>query len=110
MAANINTLQFQIIGGGSIKSWGEEGVRRGGGGGEEGVRGPTDNLNINKRDGPNKRGSLKNVFRQKWQHVISNYGCPRQLLIVEKHQYNFSWSLRLYIKQNRTFLIANLQH
>ena len=33
-----------------------------------------------------------------------------QLLIVEKHQYNFSCSLHLYIKQNETFLIANLSN
>ena len=55
--------------------------------------------------GPNKRGGLKNVLGQTWQSVITNYGCPKQLLMVEKHQYNFSCSLHLYIKQNRTFLI-----
>ena len=32
------------------------------------------------------------------------------LYIVEKHQYNFSCSLHLYIKQNRTFLITNLSN
>ena len=32
------------------------------------------------------------------------------LNIVEKHQYNFSCSLHLYIKQNRTFLITNLSN
>ena len=40
--------------------------------------GPTDNLNINKRGGPNKRVGLKNVLSQKWQPVITNYGCPKQ--------------------------------
>ena len=57
---------------------------------------------------PNKRGGLKNIFGQKWQPVITKYGCPKQLLIVEKHQYNFSCSLHLYIKQSRTFPITNL--
>ena len=52
------------------------------------------------------RGS-ENVLGQKWQLVITNYGFPKQLLIVEKHQYNFLCSLYLYIKQNRTFLITN---
>ena len=42
--------------------------------------------------------------------VIINYGCPKQLLIVEKHQYNFSCSLHLYKKQNKTFLITNLSN
>ena len=44
---------------------------KGGGGG------PTDNLNINKREGAIKRGGgvLKNVLGQKWQPVITNYGC-----------------------------------
>ena len=60
--------------------------------------------------GPNKRESLKNVIDQKWQPVITNYMCPKQLLIVEKHQYNFSCSLHLYIKQNKTFLITNLSN
>ena len=47
---------------------------KGGGGG-----GPTDNLNINKREGAIKRGGgLKNVLGQKWQPVITNYGCPKQ--------------------------------
>ena len=57
-------------------------------------------------------GSLENVLVQKCQTepVITNYGCPKQLLIVEKHQYNFSCSLHLYIKQNRTFLITNLSN
>ena len=36
-------------------------------------RGPTDNLNINKQECPNKRGGLKIVFSQKWQLVIINY-------------------------------------
>ena len=36
--------------------------------------------------------------------------CPIQLLIVEKHQYIFSCSRHLYIKQNRTFLITNLSN
>ena len=49
-------------------------------------------------------------FNQKWQSVNANYGCPKQLLIVEKHKYNFSCSLNLYIKQNRTFLITNLSN
>ena len=57
-----------------------------------------------------KGGSLKNVIVQKWQPVITHYGFPKQLLIVEKHQYNFSCSLHLYIKQNRTFLITNLSN
>ena len=39
------------------------------------------------------KGSLKNVLGQKWQPVITNYGCLKQLLIVEKHQYDFSCSL-----------------
>ena len=63
--------------------------------------------------GPNKRGGgrgLKNVVGQKWQPVITNYLCPIQLLIVEKHQYIFSCSRHLYIKQNRTFLITNLSN
>ena len=38
----------------------------------------TDNLNINKRGGSNKRRDLKNVLGQKWQTVITNYGCPKQ--------------------------------
>ena len=60
---------------------------------------------------PNKReGDLKNSIGQKWQPDITNYGCPKQLLIVEKHQYNFSCSLHLYIKQNRMFLITNLSN
>ena len=60
---------------------------------------------------PNKReGGLKNCIGQKWQPDITNYGCPKQLLIVEKHQYNFSCSLHLYIKQNRMFLITNLSN
>ena len=37
------------------------------------ARGPTDNLNINKQECPNKRGGLKIVFSQKWQLVIINY-------------------------------------
>ena len=46
-------------------------IKGGGGGG-----GPTDNLNINKREGAIKRGGgLKNVLGQKWQPVITNYGC-----------------------------------
>ena len=53
-------------------------------------------------------GGLKNVISQKWQPVITNYRCRKQLLIVEKHQYSFSCSLNLYIKQNRMFLITNL--
>ena len=53
---------------------------------------------------------MKNVIGQKWQPVITNYGCSKQLHIVEKHQYNFSCSLHLYIKQNRTFLITNLSN
>ena len=61
---------------------------------------------------PNKMvvggGRLKNVLGQKWLPVITNYGCHKQLLKVEKHQYNFSCSLHLSIKQNRTFLITNL--
>ena len=60
---------------------------------------------------PNKRGGgLKNVLGQKWQPVITNYGCPKQLLIVEKHQDDFSCSLHLFIKQNRTFLITNISN
>ena len=69
------------------------------------------NLNINKREGVQiKGGRLKNVVGQKWKPVITNNGCSKQLLIVEKHQYNFSCSLHLYIKQNRTFLITNLSN
>ena len=94
------TLQFQIIGDG------------GEGGGLNKRRGPTDKLNINKLGGdPNKRGrDLNNVLGQKWQPVITNFRCRKQLLIVEKHQHNFSCSLHVYIKQNRTFLIANLSN
>ena len=73
-------------------------------------RSPTDNLNINKRGvqikvcvGGGGGEGLKNVLGQKWQPCITNEGCPKQLLIVEKHQYNFSCSVHLYIKQNRTF-------
>ena len=44
----------------------------------------TDNLNINKRGFQIKGGGLKNVLSQKWQPIITNYGCPKQLLIVEK--------------------------
>ena len=51
-------------------------------GGLNNTGGPTDNLNINKRGGPNKRGGLKNVLGQKGQHVISNYGCPKQNFFV----------------------------
>ena len=40
--------------------------------------GSTDNLNINKRGVQIKRGGLKNVLGQKWQPVITNYGCPKQ--------------------------------
>ena len=39
----------------------------------------------NKRGGGG--GSLKNVLGQKWQKT---FGCPKQLLIAEKHQYYFS--------------------
>ena len=42
------------------------------------------------------------------KHLV--YGCPKQLVIVKKHQYNFSCSLHLYIKQNRTFLITILSN
>ena len=74
-----------------------------------------DNLNINTRreDQIKKKGGggdLKNVLGQKWQPVITNYECPKQLLTVEKHQYNFPCSFHLYIKQNRTFLITNLSN
>ena len=57
-------------------------------------------------------GSLENVLVQKCQTelVITNYGCPKQLLIVEKHQDNFPCSLHLFIKQNRTLLITNLSN
>ena len=86
------TLQFQIIGGVLIKKGGSE---------------ATDNLNINKPGVQIKAGrGCENVVGQKWQPVITNYGCPKQLLTVEKHQYNFSCSLHLYIKQNGTFLIT----
>ena len=69
----------------------------GGGGLNKRGGGPTDDLNINKRGSPNKRGGgLKNALGQKWQPVMTNYGCPKQLLIVEKRQYNFSCSLHLY--------------
>ena len=77
------TLQFQIICGDLNKRVGS----KGGGGGE-----------------------WKNFHGQNYQPVITNYECPKQLLIVEKHQYNFSCSLHLYIKQNRTFLITNLRN
>ena len=40
--------------------------------------------------------------------VITNYGCPKQLLIVELDQYNVSCSLHLYIK-NGTFPIVNFK-
>ena len=41
--------------------------------------GSTDNLNINTWGGGQiKGGGLKNVLGQKWQPVISNYGCPKQ--------------------------------
>ena len=40
--------------------------------------GPTDNLNINKRGGPNKKGGwgwgLKIALGQKWQPFTTNYG------------------------------------
>ena len=57
-------------------------------------------------------GSLENVLVQKCQTepIITNYGCPKQLLIVEKHQDNSPCSLHLYIKQNRTLLITNLSN
>ena len=42
--------------------------------------------------------------------VITNYGCPKKLLIVEKHRYNFSCSLHLYKKQNQAFIITNLSN
>ena len=58
--------------------------------------GPADNLTIKKSG----EGGLKNVLGQKWQPVITNYWCSKQLLIVEKHQYNFSCSIHLNIKQN----------
>ena len=73
---------------------------------------PTDILNINKWGVhiKGRGGSLKNVLGQKLQPFITNYECPIHLLIVEKHQYNFSCSRHLYIKQNRTFLITNLSN
>ena len=40
----------------------------------------------------------------------TNYGCPKQLLIVEKYRYNFSCGLRLSMKQNGTFLITNISN
>ena len=55
------TLQFQIIGGGLNKK-----------------EGPTDNLDMNKRG----EGGLKNVLAQKWQPVITNYGCPKQFISI----------------------------
>ena len=70
---------------------------------------PTDDLNINKRGvqikagvgGGGWGGGLENILGQKWQPATTNYACPKQLLIVEKHQYNFSYSLHLYkTKQN----------
>ena len=57
--------------------------------------GPTNNLNINKRGGGGRwaankmEGGLKSALGQKWQPVITTYGCPKQLLIIEKHQHNF---------------------
>ena len=104
----VGTLQFQIIGGVLIKR-----------------EGPTDNLNINKRGGgggedPNKRrGDLKNVIGQKWQPVITNYGCPKQNFLApcldivdtgatitsnkirKANQSNFtitkSWNIEIYV-------------
>ena len=74
------TLQFQIIGGGGC---------------------PTENLNINKRGGVQikGRGSKKCSRSKVATRPVINYGCPQQLLIVEKELYNFSWSVHLYIKQ-----------
>ena len=92
------TFQSQIIGRGVVG-----GLNKRGGS-------PTDNLNINKRGIQIKSGGLKNVIGQKRQPVITNYGCPKQPVAVKKHQYNSLSSLRLYIKQNRTFLITNLSN
>ena len=72
--------------------------------------GLTGNLNTNKRGVQIKGQGLKNVLVQNWQPVITNYECPKQVLIVEKHQYDFACSLHLYIKQNRMFLITNLSN
>ena len=38
------------------------------------------------------------MFQVKSANPLSQVGCPKQLLIVEKHQHNFSCSLHLYIK------------
>ena len=66
---------------------------------------PTNNLNINKRRGPNKaRGGCSRSKVATCYLIISpitNYGCPTELLIVGKHQYNFSCSLHLYMKYIR---------
>ena len=62
----------------------------------------TDNLNIIKRGFQIKGGG--------GSEKCSRSKVATQLLIVEKHQYNFSCSLHLYIKQNETFLIANLSN
>ena len=70
---------------------------------------PTNNLNINKRRGPNKArgGRSGKCSRSKVATCyliispITNYGCPTELLIVGKHQYNFSCSLHLCMKYIR---------
>ena len=38
------------------------------------------------------------MFKVKSANPLSQVGCPKQLLIVEKHQHNFSCSLHLCIK------------
>ena len=74
--------------------------------------GPTNNLNINKRRVQIRLGGGGGLwsgkcFRSKVATCyliispITNYGCPTELLIVGKHQYNFSCSLYLYMKYIR---------
>ena len=41
--------------------------------------------------------------------VINNYECPKQLLIVEKHQFIQTYSLHLHIKQNGTCNVLRLE-
>ena len=53
---------------------------------------------------PNNRGGGGGGGVRQMTEISINGG-SKQLLMVEKHQYNFSCSLHLYIKQNRTFLI-----
>ena len=45
---------------------------------EGGGGGPTDNLNIKKREIQIKKGGGGSEKCQKWQPIITNYGCPKQ--------------------------------